>query len=590
VSEPTTINERPAGTGPVDWPTVPGYEVVAELGRGGMGVVYKARQESSGRFVAIKVIRDGALASPQERARFRIEAAAAARVQHPNVVPIYEVGEHAGRPYFAMELVGGGSLEQYVAGRPQPPQPAAKLVRTLAQAVQCAHDGKVIHRDLKPANILLKSESEQLEPKITDFGLAKRLDSDSTAWTKDGAVLGTPGYMAPEQAAGRVRDIGPAADLYALGAILYELLTGHPPFHGDSWNETLRQVINDDPEPPTRLRPDVPRDLESVCLKCLEKDPARRYPSASELADDLGRFLDGLPVLALPLSAVQRLARRAERDGYQVVAELGRGPHGTVYHALSGPLKQPVVLKVFRSEACTREEWESQLRRAADLRSALAHPQIVPVLDAGWWDAAPYLALEFVPHGSLAARLNGRRFPLDQAIRLIEQLIEIVRYLHRQGVVHGNLKPSNVLFAADGIPRVVDFRPPVGVVPGPLTVVDDEPAGLAYLAPELVQDPLADARPHTDVYGLGAIFYTLLTGRPPFAGDTAQETLDQVRSQEPAPLSRHNADIPPHLEAFCLRCLRKNPWRRYHRAFDLMTWLRHFKDSPDGRSIPTSRR
>ena len=282
--------------------------------------------------------------------------------------------------------------------------------------------------------------------------------------------------------------------------------------------------------------------------------------------------------------------RRAERDGYQVVAELGRGPHATIYHALSGPLKQPVVLKVFRSGACTREEWESQLRRAADLRASLAHPQIVPVLGAGWWDDSPYVTLEFVPHGSLAGRLDGRRFPLDQTIRLMEQLIEIVRYLHRQGVVHGNLKPSNVLFAADGIPRVVDFRPPVGVVPSPVIAGDDGASGLAYLAPELTQDPLADARPHTDVYGLGAILYALLTGQPPFAGATAAETLEQVRTQEPAPLSRYNADIPPHLEAFCLRCLRKNPWRRYPRAFDLMTWLRHFKEGPDGRSRAELRR
>src|SRR5262249_14856295 len=179
---------------------------------------------------------------------------------------------------------------------------------------------------------------------------------------------------------------------------------------------------------------------------------------------------------------------------------------------------------------------------------------------AGWWDGVPYLAVEYVPNGSLAARLAGQPYPVRPALRLVEQLAEIVRYLHRQGVVHGNLKPSNVLLAADGIPRVIDFRPASGLCHGPLPVDDAEPAGLGYLAPEVIQDPGAGLRPYTDIYGLGIILYELLTGQPPFAGATAQETLEQVRSHDPVPPSRLNAEVAPHLEAFCLRCLRKNPW------------------------------
>jgi serine/threonine protein kinase len=592
----------PAEPVPADRPTVPGYEILEELGRGGMGVVYKARQLSLQRLVALKLLRDGALAGPQERARFRIETEAAARMRHANVVQIYEVGTHEGRPYFAMELVDGGSLDKYLAGQPQPAPPAAGLVRTLALAVQHAHAQHVVHRDLKPANILLSFSREpparaadplaggsrlnEGVPKITDFGLAKRLDSDSTGWTQEGVVLGTASYMAPEQAAGRVHEIGPAVDVYALGAILYELLTGRPPFQADSWNRTVEQVLHDEPAPPTRWRTDVPPDLETVCLKCLEKEPSRRYASAQALADDLGRFLEARPVAAVPLGERERLARLARRDGYQILGEIGRGPRSTVYHALYEPLQQPVALKVFAAGTCTRDDWEARLRRGADLWAALAHPHIVPIHRAGWWDDAPYLAVEYVPHGSLAAKLTGQPYPVRPALRLVEQLAEIVRYLHRQGVVHGNLKPSNVLFAADGIPRLVDSRPSGGLFQGPLPADDSERPGLGYLAPELVRDLGAEPRPYTDIYGLGTILYELLTGRPVFAGSTARDTLDQVRAQEPVPPSRLNSDVTPHLEACCLRCLRKNPWRRYYRVYDLLIRLRAFQEDPQGRAVP----
>jgi serine/threonine protein kinase len=613
MSEYPATGDRPASaaTAPVEWPMVPGYEILEELGRGGMGVVFKARQQSFERLVALKMIRDGALAGPQERARFRIEAEAAGRMRHPNIVQIYEVGEHAGRPYFAMELVDGGGLDKHLAGRPQPAPAAAALVRMLALAVQHAHEQKIVHRDLKPANVLLqaiatkntkshKNKEEEIKvdsldpsfgdfscfswpflPKITDFGLAKRLDTESTAWTQEGAVVGTASYMAPEQAAGRIREIGPAVDVYALGTILYEMLTGRPPFQADSWEQMVQRVLHDEPAPPARLQPGVPRDLETVCLQCLEKEPGRRYASAAELANDLSRFLEGKPVAAVPLAAVERLARLAGRDGYEIVGEVGRGPRSTVYQARYGPLHQPVVLKVFPAGACTREAWEERMRRGADLWAALAHPHIVPVHRAGWWDGAPYLALEYVPHGSLAARLAGQRYPVRQALRLVEQLAEVVVYLHRQGVVHGNLKPSNILLAADGIPRVTDFRLTGGLFQGLLPADDQDAAGLGYLAPEIVRNPGGEPRPYTDIYGLSMILYELLAGRPAFEGATAREVRDQVRSQDPVPPSRFNPEVSPPVEAFCLRCLRKNPWRRYARAYDVLTRLRHFVDNPE---------
>jgi WD40 repeat protein/tRNA A-37 threonylcarbamoyl transferase component Bud32 len=304
-----SVADAGAGQAP---PRVAGYEILGELGRGGMGVVYKARQERPARLVALKMLRGGAHADPQRRARLLAEAGAIARLQHPHIVQVFEVGEYDGSdgplPFLVLEHVAGGNLANRLAGTPQPPRQAALLVRTLAEAVHHAHGKGVIHRDLKPANILLTEEGT---PKINDFGLARQPDQDLTA---SGAVLGTPSYMAPEQAGGDRRQVGPAADVYALGAILYEMLTGRPPFRGADVMETLVQVRTQEPVPPARLNPQVPRDLDTVCLKCLEKEPRQRYGSAGELGDDLERFLGGLPVRARPASRGERMRRWSRRN------------------------------------------------------------------------------------------------------------------------------------------------------------------------------------------------------------------------------------------------------------------------------------
>src|SRR5262245_54037249 len=265
------------------------YELLAEIARGGMGVVYQARQISLNRVVALKMILAGRLASATEVQRFQQEAEAAAGLDHPNILPIYEVGEHDGQRFFSMKLVTGGSLADRLAASPRPD--GRGLVEHLARvagAVHYAHQRGVLHRDLKPANILLDGDGT---PYVTDFGLAKKVEADSSL-TQSGAIVGTPSYMAPEQARGE-RQITTAADIYALGALLYEVLAGQPPFRGDNLAQTLRQVEEQDPTPPTRINPAAEADLEAVALKCLEKDPARRYPSAADFADELGRWLRG---------------------------------------------------------------------------------------------------------------------------------------------------------------------------------------------------------------------------------------------------------------------------------------------------------
>jgi WD40 repeat protein len=289
-------------------PTVPGYEIIGELGRGGMGVVYRARQLSLGRAVAVKVVASDT-SDTAALDRFHAEAESLAKLRHANVVPVYEAGDAEGRPYLVLELVEGGSLADRLRDGPLPPRDAARLVAGLARGIQAAHAAGVLHRDLKPANVLLAADDGT--PKVTDFGLAKRLDSDD-GLTATGLVLGTPGYMAPEQA-GRDQPVGPTADVYGLGAVLYACLVGRPPFHGPDPVITLWQVKRDDPVSPRRLQPGVARDLETVCLKCLAKDPKRRYAAAADLAEDLDRFLDGRPVRARPSAAWERAAKLARR-------------------------------------------------------------------------------------------------------------------------------------------------------------------------------------------------------------------------------------------------------------------------------------
>jgi tetratricopeptide (TPR) repeat protein/tRNA A-37 threonylcarbamoyl transferase component Bud32 len=307
--------DRSGGSGP----EIPGYEILGKLGTGGMGVVYKARQRGLNRLVALKMIIGGTQARVDHLARFRIEAEAVARLRHPNILQIYDIGEVDGLPFVSLELLEGGDLYDRLEGTPQPGRSGSELVATLARAVHAAHQAGIIHRDLKPTNVLFTEEGV---PKITDFGLAKRLESDSNQ-TETGQIMGTPSYMAPEQARGHTKDIGPAADTYALGAILYHVLTGRPPFMGETPLETVRQVTDDEPVPPSRLVPRVPRDLETICLKCLQKEAKKRYASAQDLADDLDRYRSGNPIQARPTPAWERAWKWSKRRPGQATAAVG---------------------------------------------------------------------------------------------------------------------------------------------------------------------------------------------------------------------------------------------------------------------------
>ncbi|HZY86420.1 MAG TPA: tetratricopeptide repeat protein, partial [Gemmataceae bacterium] len=306
---PVSNGPAPPALPTADLPRIRGYEVQGVLGHGGMGVVYKAWHPRLNRVVALKMLLAGPYARPEELERFLREAEAVAGLCHANIVQLHDLGELDGRPYFTMEYVEGGSLTQKQSGMPQPAAQAAALLATLAEAIHVAHQKGIVHRDLTPTNILLTADGT---PKITDFGLARLADSGA-GLTITGVPVGTPSYMAPEQCQGQWHSIGPATDVYALGAIFYELLTGRPPFRAETAAETLRQVVSQDPVPPSRLNAAVPRDPETICLKCLEKDPQRRYANAAALAEDLHRFLRGEPTLARPVGHLGRGLRWVRR-------------------------------------------------------------------------------------------------------------------------------------------------------------------------------------------------------------------------------------------------------------------------------------
>jgi serine/threonine protein kinase len=552
---------------------IPDYEILGRIAGGGMGVVYRARQKSLNRIVALKMIRTQEHAGPEELARFKVEAQEVARLNHPHVVRIYDFGEHQGLPYFSMELVEGGNLAQKLAGTSQPPREAAQFIETLAGAMHYVHLQRIVHRDLKPANILLASDGT---PKIADFGLARRLDDDLRPGGSRTAVAGTAGYMAPEQARGKRKEIGPVTDVYALGTILYEMLTGRPPFQEETWELTILQVLGEEPAPPSHLRPEVPRDLETICLKCLEKDPGQRYASAAALAQDLRRFLDGETISVGPVGEWEWQEKWARQAGYELLDVLTAGVRDVVYKAREVGLGRLVALKVLLTMAKAEPEEVARFRQEAEVIARLQHPNIVQIYNFGENRGRAYFSMEYVDSGSLIEKFVDRPVPALRAAEIVATLAETMHYAHERNIIHCALKPSNVLLTADGVPKITNF--------GLAVLLEKEQAETAhktafrrlpsYMGPELAEGRIKDVGPATDVYALGAILYKLLTGEPPFLGSTFQDTLEQVRFREPVTPSRLQAGIPLELEAICLKCLEKEPRNRFASAAAMAEELR----------------
>jgi serine/threonine protein kinase len=525
-------------------PVVPGYEILGELAPGGMGIVYQARQVATDLTVALKMIRTGIHAEPEERARFRVEAEAIATLAHPNVIRIHDVGEWNDVPYIAMEFAAGGSLARRLHGGPLSPGVSAELVEVLAKAVDFVHEHGIIHRDLKPANVLF---TEQGVPKLADFGLAKRLDQDQ-GLTRTQAVLGTASYMAPEQAAGLKHAIGPAADIYALGAILYEVLTGQPPFRAETRELTIQQVLSVEPVPPSQIRPELPAELEAICLKCLEKEPGRRFTTASELAEELRRYRDGQPISIRLPGVRERHARSAQRMGYEILDVLEAGTLGNVYKARHIGLNRSVVLELLASQTIDTDGL-ARLRAEAEIVAQLHHANILELYDFGELNGEPFIAREFLEGKTLEASLTDPPLSAEDAATLVETLARAVHHAHSQGIVHGQLQPAKVLIGTDGTCKISGFGQTE-----------------ALRQRRSVDLPTDCFTPAADVYALGSILYRLLTGKMPEAGSESGGSVRQVRPE----LSRD-------LEAACLKCLEPNPGQRYPNAAALAEDLRRFR-------------
>jgi eukaryotic-like serine/threonine-protein kinase len=442
------LTEMPRPTAPqvpafseLPLPVIAGYDVLALVGRGGMGRVYKARHQALGRIIAVKMLIDAG--DDTLTARFQAESQAVARLQHPNIAQVFETGQVQGQPFLVLEFLSGGSLAQKLAGQPQDAHEAARLIELLARGMEHSHQHGVIHRDLKPANILLAADGT---PKITDFGLARRLQ-ESSGLTRTGEVLGTPSYMAPEQASGGTSQAGPAADVYALGAILYEMLTGRPPFQGPDTMQTVMMVLTLEPVAPSRLLPQLPRDLETICLKCLEKSPRKRYASAVALADDLRRFLDGRPIVARPVRWWERVFKWAKRR--PAAALLVLVLFASVVALAAGFVQIRSAYAQLEESSDKLGSTNQQLKESVrETESANAK------LKASIHDTQASLMLSDLAVDRMLVRLSDQLAPVPQSEHIIQESLEDARNLYERRTLIKPRDRAGISDAADALGKL----------------------------------------------------------------------------------------------------------------------------------------
>ena len=529
------------------------YTLLERIGKGGMGVVYRARDTQLDRIVALKTIVTELADENETRQRFIREARAAADLNHPNIIKVYDFGEEAGRAYIVMELLTGQNLSALLQdGKAIPLDRAMTVMRGVSAGLAFAHSRGIVHRDLKPGNLFLPDDGTV---RILDFGLARVA---SSRLTRSGLVFGTPDYMSPEQVRGSVADH--RSDIFSLGAVFYHLLTGRKPFAAGSLPLVMRKVLDEDPEPPS----DVPEAIVRIIAKALQKDPAARYQSVDQVRADIDRVGETEEPQATIL--IQRGAARPafpEIGRYRIVEQIGRGGMGVVYRAHDPVLDRDVAIKSilgdFSSESGAAEQFEREARAAARLQ----HANIITIYELGTSEGSPYIVMEFLAGMDLEAIMRAKRRPsLAARLDMILQLCAGLSFAHQQGVVHRDIKPSNVRVLEDGAVKLIDFG--IAKISRSAPTFSDMAGSIACMAPEQLDGGSVDAR--SDVFAVGVLMYELFGGGAPFAGDSPTAVAYQVLNHDPPPLTEIDGEVPEALSAVVARAMEKRPDRRYQDA------------------------
>ena len=529
------------------------YTLLERIGKGGMGVVYRARDEQLDRIVALKTIVTELADENETRQRFIREARAAADLNHPNIIKIYDFGEEAGRAYIVMELLTGQNLSARLQdGKAIPFDLAMTIMRGVSAGLAFAHSRGIVHRDLKPGNLFLLDDGTV---KILDFGLARIA---SSKLTRSGLVFGTPDYMSPEQVRGKVAD--QRSDIFALGAVFYHLVTGQKPFAAGSLPLVMRKVLDEDPEPPA----DVPEAVVHTIARAMQKDPAARYQTVDRLRADIDRVGDTEEPQDTVL--IQSGAARPafpQIGRYRIVEQIGRGGMGVVYRAHDPVLDRDVAIKSllgdFSSESGAGEQFEREARAAARLQ----HANIITIYELGMSEGSPYIVMEFLAGMDLEAVMRAkRRLSLATRCDMILQLCAGLSFAHQQGVVHRDIKPGNVRVLKDGTVKLIDFG--IAKISRSAPTFNDLAGSVACMAPEQLDGANVDAR--SDVFAVGVLMYELFCGRTPFAGDSPTAVAYQVLNHDPAPLTEIDSELPEALSAVVAGALEKQPDRRYKDA------------------------
>ena len=530
------------------------YELRSRIGKGGMGVVYKARDTRLQRDVALKMLLTDVADVEETRERFIREARAAADLRHRNIIQVYDFGEENGRAFFVMELLSGDSLAaELKRGEPLPLDRAIRIMTEICDGLAFAHSKSIVHRDLKPANLFVTADGTM---KILDFGLARIA---SSKLTRSGLVFGTPDYMSPEQVRGKVADH--RSDIFSAGAVFYQILSGKKPFAAGSLPMVMRKVVEADP---ARLTA-VPPALARVITKALQKDPAERYQSVDALVADL-RAVGAAP------AAEQEASLPVEKIGrYEILERVGRGGMGVVYRARDPVLDRDVAIKSIPGDFTADEVTAGQFEREARAAARLQHPNIITIYELGEADGSPYIVMEFLGGTDLEG-LMWRDPPLSlgDKVRLMTQLCAGLSFAHTQGIVHRDIKPSNVRVLDDGTVKLLDFG--IAKVSRADPTFSDLAGSVEYMSPEQLHGGAVDVR--TDVFAVGALMYELFGGAKPFKGDTPAAIAYQILHEEPAPLRAMLPDAPEALEEVVKRALEKEPAKRFGSADELVAALR----------------